>query len=211
MGKESCFTEAERSLRKSWSVSVACRVMSEGVVGEERMARETIPEPLALSWIMDPEEMEGMRVMLWTANCVVTGRPVALYTVTLPGPDTRAWACLGMLVVGAAMVIRMRCLECVIESNLDARRLYVPSVPSNVSWVSPCSLALTGLISCLAYLDKSRITRSFSNDRGFKKYLVQILDFANVAVHYELGDNISSSRGDDARLSGRYNREALSY
>jgi hypothetical protein len=79
--------EAERSSRKSWSVSVAWRVMLEGELDDERMARETIPEPLALSWIMDPERMEGMRVRLWTANWVVTERPVALYTATLPEPD----------------------------------------------------------------------------------------------------------------------------
>lgn len=55
------------SSRKIWSMSVAWIWIS-FAPWEVKMARETVPSPHALSWTMEPEGMEGMRVRLCAAN-----------------------------------------------------------------------------------------------------------------------------------------------
>lgn len=77
MGQECCFTSDNRVSRKIWSMSVAWMLMFD-VELEERMARETVPSPQALSWMMEPDGIGGTRVRLWDANCAVTAPPVAL-------------------------------------------------------------------------------------------------------------------------------------
>lgn len=68
MGQELELAEEVRAERKGGSMSVAWILMSRGGSGEERMARETVPEPHALSWIIDPLGMGEMRERFCSAN-----------------------------------------------------------------------------------------------------------------------------------------------
>ena len=94
MGQEFFCTSDWSASRKTWSISVAWIWRPEGM-SEERISRETVPAPQALSWIMAFGGMGGRSERLCAANWEVTAPPVASYTSTLRGPSSRAATWLG--------------------------------------------------------------------------------------------------------------------
>lgn len=69
-------TVLERAEMKGGSMSVAWILRSLGAEGEVRMRRVMVPDPQALSWMIEPAGMLGMRERLCAANWAVTRPPV---------------------------------------------------------------------------------------------------------------------------------------